>query len=166
MLRLTAERLFGCSLLAIVGIVATPQRYGYVKSDFVFGSGPPNYAGDLSERGDFSIIVTPEPIIHPTSSQTILSENTSDECICVPYYFCDPHNNTVRTDNGDFGTISVRLDDRECQAVLDVCCKNEHHKEEAIVPKPVVQKPNRAAGCGIRNVGGIDFALAGATVCK
>lgn len=65
-----------------------------------------------------------------------------------------------------FGVIDVRFDQRECQAVLDVCCRGEFEREVTIPVKPVEQTPNRAAGCGIRNVGGIDFQLAGANVSR
>lgn len=121
-----------------------------------------------SNRG-FGNIVTPEPFIQPTSVPTTLKQNTADECTCVPYHMCDPSNNMIRTDAdaGDFdgfGVIDVRFDARECQAVLDVCCKGQFQREVTIPVKPVVQKPNRAAGCGIRNLGGIDFQLAGANV--
>lgn len=153
-------------------ILAHPQNTNVQSAiDSVFGSGPPNApppspTASPSRRG-FAQIVTPEPIIGPTTSPTILQANTKDECLCVPYYLCDPTNNMIRNDGGGdfdgFGVIDVRFDERECQDVLDVCCRGEYQKEQPIMPKPVVQQPNRPAGCGIRNVGGIDFQLAGAT---
>lgn len=139
----------------------------------VFGSGPPDNQVPRApprNRG-FATVVTPEPFPDPTLTPTILLSNTVDECTCVPYYLCDPNSNTVRTEEpaGDFdgfGVIDIRFGERSCQDVLDVCCKGVNRKEEPIVVKPIVQKPNRAAGCGIRNVGGLDFKLAGATVNK
>lgn len=137
----------------------------------VFGSGPPDNQVPPPRNRGFATVVTPEPFPDPTLSPTILLANTADECTCVPYYLCDPNSNTIRTDEppGDFdgfGVIDIRFGERSCQDVLDVCCKGVNRKEEPIVVKPIVQKPNRAAGCGIRNVGGLDFKLAGATVTK
>lgn len=139
--------------------------------DSVFGTGggavanPPPPSSNRN-RG-FGTVVTPEPFVQPTSQPTVLRKDTANECTCVPYYMCDPSDNTVRGEDPDFdgfGVIDIRFDERACQDVLDVCCKGANQKEEPIVVKPIVQKPNRAAGCGIRNVGGIDFQLAGAVV--
>lgn len=153
------------SCLLITMVMPKPQSTVEL-IESVFGTG--NTKTSSNNRG-FANIVTPEPIITPTSSPQVLMVDTKDECVCVPYHMCDPATNTVREEgDGDFdgfGVIDVRFNERACQAVLDVCCKGEHRKEEPIMPKPIVQKPNRAAGCGIRNVGGIDFKLAGATVC-
>lgn len=129
--------------------------------DTVFGPPPTK-----PPRG-YNVIVTPEPNVDPTSSPQTLRKDTVEECTCVSYHRCDPANNMIRADTEDFdgfGVIDVRIDVRECQAVLDVCCKGAFQREETIAVKPVVQRPNRAAGCGIRNVGGIDFQLSGANV--
>lgn len=117
-----------------------------------------------NDRGA-GFVVTPEPIVDPTQSpQTFV--NNGQQCLCVPYYMCDPTNNTVIEDDGGvidgFGIIDIRFDPQSCQDVLDVCCNSDKQKEVPIVPVPIEQKPDsRASGCGIRNVGGIDFQLAG-----
>lgn len=134
----------------------------------VFGTAPTG-----PTRG-FANIVTPEPqpFVQPTTAPQTLKQDTADECTCVAYHRCDPANNMIRPDadaDADFdgfGVIDVRIDTRECQAVLDVCCRGQFQREVTIPVAPVVQKPNRAAGCGIRNVGGIDFQLAGANVSE
>lgn len=131
------------------------------------------------------VIVTPEPNVSPTTApQTLVTDG--EQCTCVPYHMCDPINNTIRKPEGDastginpnpsvvpsengngnydyFGLIDIRFDPQDCQEVLDVCCKDDNRKEESIVPKPP-SKPNRASGCGIRNVDGIDFHITGAFV--
>lgn len=131
--------------------------------DAVFGPAPT----PAPPRG-FGVIVTPEPNVDPTSMPQTLRRDTAEECTCVSYHRCDPANNRIRADTPEdfdgFGVIDVRIDVRECQAVLDVCCKGTFQREETIAVKPVEQRPNRAAGCGIRNVGGIDFQLSGANV--
>ncbi|XP_037917552.1 phenoloxidase-activating factor 2-like [Hermetia illucens] len=116
--------------------------------------------------GGFAQIVTPEPIgLEPTSSPQILQTDDGNKCICVPYYLCDPTNNTIRTDGefDGFGLIDIRFDPMSCQDVLDVCCKESQTQTEPINPKPVSEKPGRPKGCGIRNVGGIDFQITGNT---
>lgn len=116
----------------------------------------------------FGVIVTPEPNVSPTTApQTLVTDGV--QCTCVPYHMCDPNTNSVKNPGDDnvidgFGLIDIRFDPEDCQDVLDVCCKGASVKEEPIVPPPVTNKPNRASGCGIRNVGGIDFKITGAFV--
>lgn len=158
-----------CVALLVTTGTGQPQQPSDVQTiiDSVFGTEGSVTQTPQRSRG-FGNIVTPEPFVQPTSSPQTLRENTADECTCVPYHMCDPSNNQIRKDVepdfDGFGVIDIRFDARECQAVLDVCCKGQFQREETIPVKPVVQKPNRAAGCGIRNVGGIDFQLAGANV--
>lgn len=82
---------------------------------------------------------------------------------------CDPNTNTVKgTTSTDeitgFGIIDIRFDETDCQDVLDVCCLGAATSPTTIEPKPVKNVPTQAAGCGVRNVGGLDFELAGAMV--
>jgi len=114
----------------------------------------------------FAVVVTPEPNLSPTTAPQTLVTN-GEQCTCVPYHMCDPINNTVRNPDDDnvvdgFGLIDIRFDPNDCQEVLDVCCKGVNRKEESIVPQPVPNRPKPASGCGIRNVGGIDFQITGA----
>jgi plasma kallikrein len=55
-----------------------------------------------------------------------------------------------------------RFNPESCQDVLDVCCTPNRETKEVITPPPPppsqIQQPT---GCGIRNVNGIDFSLAG-----
>lgn len=48
---------------------------------------------------------------------------------------------------------------------MDVCCVGAAMREEPIVPKPLENRTTYEAGCGVRNVDGLDFQLAGAFVC-
>lgn len=48
--------------------------------------------------------------------------------------------------------------------MLDVCCIGDAQREESIQPKPIANVPTQESGCGVRNVGGLDFELAGAFV--
>lgn len=120
-----------------------------------------------NNRG-FGTIVTPEPILDPTTSPQIFNASTEDECVCVRYHLCDPNTETVRAEAGEdedetngFGIIDIRFNPNSCQHYLDVCCKSGDQKEESISLPPITSKPKRASGCGIRNVGGIDFKLTG-----
>lgn len=118
----------------------------------------------------FDKVVTPDPTFVPTSEPTVLT-NDGEQCTCIPYHMCDPSNSTMRGSSNDdevvgFGVIDIRFDPDDCQDVLDVCCRGVNRREEPIIPKPVENKPTRAAGCGIRNVGGLDFQLAGAFVSE
>ncbi|GAB0097202.1 phenoloxidase-activating factor 2 [Sergentomyia squamirostris] len=130
----------------------------------VFGTNNGSSA-PLSNTGGFGEIVTPEPIVEPTTAPTILTSNTGEQCKCVPYYLCDPVTNTTRTDGrfDGFGLIDIRFDPQSCQDVLDVCCKEGKEREDPITPPPVTTQPGRPRGCGIRNVGGLDFTLLGNT---
>lgn len=114
------------------------------------------------------VIVTPDPTYVPTTAPQTLTVNQQN-CTCVPYHLCDPITNTVReTPNEDevtgFGKIDIRFDPLDCVDVLDVCCVGVAQREESIVPKPNENVPTQEAGCGVRNVGGLDFELAGAFV--
>uniref|UniRef100_A0A1B0DF92 Uncharacterized protein n=1 Tax=Phlebotomus papatasi TaxID=29031 RepID=A0A1B0DF92_PHLPP len=103
----------------------------------------------------------------PTSAPQILTTDSGQQCTCVPYYLCDPTTNTTIKDGrfDGFGQIDIRFDPRSCQDVLDVCCLGEKQREEPIMPSPPTtnSQPNRPRGCGIRNVGGLDFTLVGST---
>lgn len=113
----------------------------------------------------FADIVTPDPNFRPTTSPQTFVTN-QQECTCVPYHLCDPSNNTANSQvNNDavigFGVIDIRFDPNDCVDILDVCCAGASRREESIVPKQEEDKPTRASGCGIRNVGGLDFKITG-----
>jgi len=77
------------------------------------------------------------------------------------YKFCKKSTSTDEITG--FGVIDIRFDETDCQDVLDVCCLGVATSPVSIEPKPVKNgPPTQAAGCGVRNVGGIDFELAGA----
>lgn len=114
-------------------------------------------------------VVTPDPNYIPTQSPQMLTLNEQN-CTCVPYHMCDPTTNTVKNQENDdaitgFGVIDIRFDPLDCQDVLDVCCVGAATREEPIVPQPMKNVTTQEAGCGVRNVGGLDFELAGAFVC-
>lgn len=115
----------------------------------------------------FANIVTPDP---NAATMNFNSISGRAQCNCVPYHMCDPSTNTVKTEEADdsfdgFGLIDIRFnkdDDPVCEHFLDVCCDNNHTREESLTPKPQEERPNRPKGCGVRNVGGIDFNITGA----
>lgn len=156
-------------ILLLLVCVMLNYTLGYPQSpslqdniDSVFGPQNPTTQRPTNNRGA-GVVVTPEPNVNPTQSpQTYV--NNGQQCLCVPYYMCDPTNQTVIDDGGvvdGFGVIDIRFDPQSCQDVLDVCCISDKQTEVPIVPVPISQKPGRASGCGIRNVGGIDFELSG-----
>lgn len=117
----------------------------------------------------FGVVVTPDPTFVPTTAPQTMLNGDNQQCTCVPYHMCDPSNNTVReTDEDDaitgFGLIDIRFDPLDCQDVLDVCCIGAKQREQPIVPVTPPDTITRAAGCGIRNVGGLDFQITGAFV--
>lgn len=129
---------------------------------------PSNGPTTQSTRG-VGVVVTGVPYTPTTAPQTLTVNEQN--CTCVPYHLCDPNTNTVRdTPNDDevtgFGKIDIRFDPLDCVDVLDVCCTGGAQREESIVPKPIENVPTQEAGCGVRNVGGLDFMLAGATVSE
>lgn len=161
-------------LLAINTINAVPQHFRQRRQQ-PFDPANPDIQAAIEKvfstppnRG-FGVVVTPDPTFVPTTApQTLLTDN-NQQCTCVPYHMCDPSNNTVREmaeDNAvtGFGLIDIRFDPLDCQDVLDVCCLGVNQREEPIVPVQPTNKPTRAAGCGIRNVGGLDFQITGAFV--
>lgn len=94
-------------------------------------------------------------IINPTSVN-------GQECLCVPYNYCHAENRTIIDGSPiDYGTIDVQYNPEvSCDAVLDVCCRRNQQSSTPIeVPPLTVTQPNRPTGCGIRNVGGLDFKL-------
>jgi hypothetical protein len=60
-----------------------------------------------------------------------------------------------------FGAIDVRLDAQDvCPEILDVCCRITNAAQQPVTPPPIVNKTG-VTGCGVRNVGGLDFTLVG-----
>lgn len=163
-------------LLATNTINAVPQRSRQQRQQ-LFDPTNPDIQRAIDEvfstpstpnRG-FGVIVTPDPTFVPTTAPQTMLTDDNQQCTCVPYHMCDPSNNTVKDTAEDdaitgFGLIDIRFDPLDCQDVLDVCCLGVNQREEPIVPIQPVNKPTRAAGCGIRNVGGLDFQITGAFV--
>uniref|UniRef100_A0A1A9WPE3 Phenoloxidase-activating factor 2 n=1 Tax=Glossina brevipalpis TaxID=37001 RepID=A0A1A9WPE3_9MUSC len=115
----------------------------------------------------FGHVVTPVPIGDTEPSTNFQSISGRSQCNCVPYHLCDPSTNMVTEDRAfdGFGLINLRFgrdDDPVCDHFLDVCCDGARVHNESLVPTPQEERPNRARGCGIRNLGGIDFNITGA----
>lgn len=176
------------SLCAIYAVQATPQRNTglgtnsqnedptiQITIDNVFNASTQRPTTQSSRGAGF--VVTPDPNYVPTSTPQTRTIN-QQKCTCVPYHLCDPSANTVGdTPNENeneltgFGKINVQFDPLDCVDLLDVCCISAAIRNESLVPKSVQNTTNPAAGqeprltgCGLRNVGGIDFELAGAVV--
>lgn len=167
-------------LLAINTINAVPQRFRQQRQQQL-PADPANpdiqkaidevFSTQQTPNRGFGVIVTPDPTFVPTTAPQTMLNNNNQQCTCVPYHMCDPSNNTVREMAEDdavtgFGIIDIRFDPLDCQDVLDVCCLGVNQREEPIVPAQPTNKPTRASGCGVRNVGGLDFQIAGAFVSR
>lgn len=158
-------------LLYVIGFVyPIPQQRQQQQSQF--GSDLDAKVQDIFGSPDqhpiSTSVVTSDPFYTPTSSpQTLVIEDQN--CTCVPYHMCDPRTNMVKTETVNsnevtgFGNIDIRSDARDCEEALDVCCIGASTTEESIKPKPVETAP---AGCGVRNIRGVDFQLVGAFVSK
>lgn len=83
---------------------------------------------------------------------------------CVEYYLCDRRNGKVihnDTSNSEELVINPRLLPTSCE-YMQVCCIDDDKKSEPIAPAPTVDVvPTYKDGCGVRNINGIDFELAG-----
>jgi len=118
--------------------------------------------------GGFGTVVTPVPpgSLGPQTFNSV--SGRQDQCNCVAYHLCDPSTNSVINDDDatfdGFGLIDIRFndDDPVCPHFLDICCANNRTRTVSVSPPPVETIPNRPQGCGIRNVGGIDFNITGA----
>lgn len=114
---------------------------------------------------DFVVQPVNDPDYVPPSSPRTPSASLQN-CTCISYHLCDPRKQGTSNDNEvtSFGQINVL--DKDCDDFLDVCCIDAAQQEESIVPKPIENVPTQEAGCGVRNVGGLDFELTGATVSR
>ncbi|XP_017145030.1 phenoloxidase-activating factor 2 [Drosophila miranda] len=130
---------------------------------------PTNNSPPLTQPSSgIGLVVTPEPI-DPSSPLTNFESISGKTvtCNCVPYYKCDPSTNSVTEDESfdGFGVIDIRFndDDPVCPSSVDICCDGNRTRSETLNPTPLDKRPNQARGCGIRNVGGLDFTLSGVT---
>lgn len=156
------------AILCISCVCAAPQQATNVEKNIqeIFNTNPsvPNQPA----RGGFAEVVTPVPVdpSSPLIDFTSISGKTAD-CNCVPYYMCDPSTNSITEDGSfdGFGVIDIRFgdDDPVCPSSVDVCCAGNRTRQEVLNPTPLEKRPNQPRGCGIRNVGGLDFTLSGAT---
>ncbi|EDV94355.1 GH20108 [Drosophila grimshawi] len=128
----------------------------------------PSIPNQSQRQNGFAEVVTPVPIdpSSPVIDFTSVSGKTST-CNCVPYYMCDPSTNSITEDESfdGFGKIDIRFGDNDpiCPASIDVCCEGNRTRDVVLNPTPLDKRPNQPRGCGIRNVGGLDFELTGAT---
>lgn len=116
---------------------------------------------DFANRASIDEVVTPDPLgpNAPTLSPMTLITAQGDRCTCVPYFMCKPE--AEFAEQNKFNEIDVNYNPESCQDVLDVCCRDE---DSLVVPMnntPGTAPPTRIRGCGLRNIGGIDFSLTG-----
>ncbi|XP_055627239.1 phenoloxidase-activating factor 2-like [Toxorhynchites rutilus septentrionalis] len=116
---------------------------------------------EFANRASIDEIVTPDPLgpNTPTLSPMTLITAQGGTCTCVPYFMCRPEPEFA--DQNKFNEIDVNYNPETCQDVLDVCCRPE---DSLVVPMnntPGTVPPGRPRGCGLRNIGGIDFTLTG-----
>ncbi|XP_034487615.1 phenoloxidase-activating factor 2 [Drosophila innubila] len=163
---------YGLRLVILAALLAcgnaAPQQVSNVDRNIqdIFNTSPG--VNQPSGPGGFAQVVTPVPI--DPSSPVINFNSISGKqanCNCVPYYMCDPSTNSITEDGSfdGFGLIDVRFgdDDPVCPTSVDVCCAGNRTRSEVLNPTPLDQRPNQPRGCGIRNLGGLDFKLTGAT---
>lgn len=133
----------------------------------IFGPASPSPPPTRPPQRGAGVIVTPDPTFTPTTSPQMLTINQQN-CTCVPYHMCDPKTNTVKNQESNdeeigYGVIDIRFNPNDCQDVLDVCCIGAATIDNS-EPVPVDPPKPPQAGCGVRNVGGLDFQVAGAFV--
>ncbi|XP_037948478.1 phenoloxidase-activating factor 2 [Teleopsis dalmanni] len=151
-------------LLSAISAQVAPQQNANIQDivNTVFQVTPTATA----RRTGFNQIVTPEPVDPSKPLPNFTSVSGRAQCNCVPYHMCDPSTNSVTEDEtfDGFGLIDLRADfnDPVCEHYLDVCCDNNRTLPTSLKPTPVENRPNRPTGCGIRNVGGVDFNITGA----
>ncbi|XP_017054459.1 phenoloxidase-activating factor 2 [Drosophila ficusphila] len=132
----------------------------------IFNTNPSKSPGQ--QGNGIGFVVTPEPIDSINGQSNFNSTSgRSAACNCVPYYKCDPSTNSVTEDGSfdGFGVIDIRFnaDDPICPESVDVCCADNRTRSDTLNPTPLDQRPNQPRGCGVRNTGGLDFTLSGAT---
>ncbi|XP_043948656.1 phenoloxidase-activating factor 2 isoform X3 [Drosophila biarmipes] len=158
------------ALLAILTVVPSapaPQQNLNAQKNIeeIFNTKSNSLGPQISGIG---LVVTPEPLDDISGQKNFNSiSGKTTACNCVPYYMCDPSTNSVTEDGSfdGFGVIDIRFnaDDPICPASVDVCCADNKTLNVTLNPTPLNQRPNRPRGCGVRNTGGLDFALSGAT---
>lgn len=154
-----------------------PQQQQYVDPlivglvNNVFIQNPPQTSPTRRPASGFGVVVTPVPVDSSAPSDIFTSISGRSQCNCVPYHQCDPNTNTANpVDDGafdGFGLIDIRFNRESetapaCDHFLDVCCDGDRTRNASLTPTPQEQRPNRPRGCGVRNVGGIDFNITGA----
>ncbi|XP_055316155.1 phenoloxidase-activating factor 2 [Sitodiplosis mosellana] len=175
------------SLSVIYAVNATPQRnrrqeiQSHDKDSAIQGTidtifNPPNGGQEQQQQSQprtqssrsAGFVVTPDPTYMPTTAPQTSTVNQQN-CTCVPYHLCDPNINMVgetanesKNEVTGFGKINVQYDPLDCVDVLDVCCVGAAQRNVSLVPKLNENVTTQEAGCGVRNVDGLDFELAGA----
>ncbi|KAH8421249.1 hypothetical protein KR009_007014 [Drosophila setifemur] len=163
--------IFVLGAIAILCTECAPQQNSNAEKNImeIFNTNLSNdNQSPIQQNSGIGLVVTPEPIDSSVSETSFNSiSGKSSACNCVPYYKCDPSTNSVTEDGSfdGFGQIDIRFnnDDPICPSSVDVCCADNRTRTETLNPKPLNQRPNQPRGCGIRNVGGLDFSLSGAT---
>ncbi|XP_043651471.1 phenoloxidase-activating factor 2-like [Drosophila teissieri] len=132
-------------------IFYTPKELQNVKRNtfLIFGANQPR-----PTIRSYPELITPLP----PKGEILQGGVDAPNCECVPYHKCDPASDRVTEDGSfdKFGSQNVRQ--TRCADILALCCPHHRLRTKTLNPRP---KPNR--GCGIRNVGGLDFDIKGAT---
>ncbi|XP_048485903.1 phenoloxidase-activating factor 2 isoform X2 [Plutella xylostella] len=117
--------------------------------------GPPPTTGDVNTTPRLEDLT-----VKPTEGISTFVDGSGAECQCVPYYLCDAALQGVQANNESvtgWGQLDIRLgDNHECQESVEQCCT-------AVLPapRPAPTPAPAPRGCGVRNVGGIDFTVTG-----
>ncbi|XP_041675046.1 phenoloxidase-activating factor 2-like isoform X2 [Drosophila eugracilis] len=108
-------------------------------------------------KGSNISVIMPLPTV---DSNTNLNKSFDipPTCECVEYHKCEPSSDDKNIDGSfnKFGTLNIRRG--YCPNAMHLCCPVKQVQKETINPRP-----KEKLGCGIRNIGGIDCTIKGAT---
>lgn len=144
--------------LTIVTIVTAQQpidKIFFPENDTILNFANRVGEGEGTQAGSQDPLDSLLPTVRP---QTLLTAN-GERCTCVPYFTCQPEPEFA--EQNKFNEINVNYNPDSCQDVLDVCCRDA---DSLVVPMnntPGELPVGRPRGCGLRNIGGIDFTLTG-----
>ena len=166
MLRYSKTYILVLQVLGIALIVSAQQTNPNLDATIkdIFNTNPSaNSKTGGNQRPGFGTFVTPAPT-GTADNLDFQSVSGRAQCNCVEYHLCDPATNTATktAENDDavdgFGLIDLRSDftptGPSCENILDVCCDGNRTRSESVNVPPLITKPNRPKGCGLRNLGG------------
>uniref|UniRef100_A0A240PMR5 Phenoloxidase-activating factor 2 n=1 Tax=Anopheles atroparvus TaxID=41427 RepID=A0A240PMR5_ANOAO len=144
-----------CAIVALAVAQQPIDKIFFPENDTILNFANRVGEGDGAQAGS----VDPLDALLPTAAPQTLLTAQGERCTCVPYFSCRPEQEFA--DQNKFNEINVNYNPESCQDVLDVCCRDI---DSLVVPMnntPGELPVGRPRGCGLRNIGGIDFTLTG-----